>query len=120
MFYGDEIVNIWARSIQQRNPELMTSMYSKDAVLLATYTNLIEGQQGIREYFQDFLNKEYLKCEITKNITQLDYDKDTTVSSGLYIFSFRNYGQLTKVHARYTFVVNLNKIITHHSSIEPE
>jgi hypothetical protein len=120
MFYGDEIVNIWAQSIKRRSPELMASMYSNDAVLLATFTNLIEGKQGIREYFQDFLNREDLQCTITKNVTQLDYDRDTTISSGLYTFSFREYGQLVNVKARYTFAVNENKIITHHSSLEPE
>ena len=120
MYFGNEIVNIWPQSIKQRNPDLMASMYSENAVLLATYTPLLEGKMSIREYFIDFLNKEELKCTITNNITQLDYDKDTTISSGRYTFSFRQYGQMVRVKARYTFAVNRNKIITHHSSVEPE
>ena len=114
------IVNSWAIAISKRSPELMLFMYSDNAVLLATYTPLLQGKREIRGYFQDFLNKENLRCTITKNIDQLDNDKDTSISSGLYTFSFTEYGQEVKVKARYTFVINENKIITHHSSVIPE
>ena len=114
------IINSWAMSISKRDPMLMTSFYSDDACLLATYSNFLNGTREIRDYFQDFLNKQDLKCTITKNVTHLDYDKDTTISNGLYNFSFLENGQLVKVKARYTFVVNRNKIITQHSSVQPE
>lgn len=116
----DGIINSWAMSISKRNPELMVSFYSNDACLLATYSNFLHGTKEIRNYFQDFLNKDNLKCTITKNLSHLDYDKDTTISNGLYTFSFVENGQLVKVNARYTFVVNRNKIITQHSSLLPE
>ena len=114
------IVNSWAMSISKRDPDLMTSFYSDDACLLATFSDFLHGREQIRNYFLDFLDKEDLKCTITENINQLDYDKDTNVSNGLYTFSFIENGQMVKVKARYTFVVNLNKIITQHSSLAPE
>ena len=114
------LVNSWATSIQFRDPMRMLEFYSDDAVLLATYSNFLQGKEEILDYFIHFLNKEDLKCTITYNTTQLDYDRDTTIFNGLYHFSFRHYGQKKVVHARYTYVVNENKILTHHSSLLPE
>jgi len=114
------IVNSWAESISKRDPMRMLEFYSDNAVLLATYSNLLVGKDQILDYFIHFLDKEDLKCTITYNNTQLDYDKDTSIYNGFYTFSFREYGQYKEVHARYTYVVNLNKIITHHSSLLPE
>jgi len=114
------IVNSWVESISKRDPMLMTSFYSDDAVLLATFSNILEGKDQILYYFIHFLNKEDLKCTITYNTTQLDYDRDTSISNGLYLFSFRDFGQMKLVKARYTYVVNQNQIITHHSSLLPE
>jgi len=114
------LVNSWANSIQFRDPMRMLEFYSDDAVLLATYSNFLKGKEEILDYFIHFLNKEDLKCTITYDTTQLDYDKDTTIHNGLYHFSFRQYGQKKVVHARYTYVVNENQILTHHSSLLPE
>ena len=114
------IVNSWAESISKRDPMRMLEFYSDNAVLLATYSNLLVGKDQILDYFIHFLNKEDLKCTITYNTTQLDYDRDTTIYNGLYNFSFRDKGQLKVVKARYTYVVNQNQILTHHSSLLPE
>ena len=114
------LVNSWATSIQFRDPMRMLEFYSDDACLLATYSNFLHGKAEILDYFIHFLDKEDLKCTITFNTTQLDYDRDTTIFNGLYNFSFRDKGQLKVVKARYTYVVNENKIVTHHSSLLPE
>lgn len=114
------IVNSWAMSISKRDPMLMTSFYNDCAVLLATYSNFLQGKDQIMDYFIHFLNKEDLKCTITKDVSQLDYDRDTTIHNGLYYFSFRDCGQMKVVKARYTFVINENQILSHHSSLLPE
>ena len=47
-------------------------------------------------------------------------NEQNNVSSGLYTFSFDDeLGNKVIVPARYTFVVNRNKIVDHHSSEEP-
>ena len=81
---------------------------------------MIKIQPFLMDYFIHFLNKEDLKCTITKDVSQLDYDQDTTIHNGLYYFSFRDQGQMKVVKARYTFVINQNQILTHHSSLLPE
>jgi len=114
------LVNSWASSIQYRDPMRMLAFYSDDAVLLATYSNLLRGKDEILDYFISFLNKEDLKCKIT-DIYTIPMDRYYSLaSSGLYNFSFYDQGQFTKVKARYTYVVKDNEIVMHHSSVLPE
>ena len=70
MRFGNGLVEAWAKEIRKNNVNTMTNFYSKDAILLATYTNIILGQKGIREYFVDFLNKDDLQCKLLSNYTQ--------------------------------------------------
>ena len=67
-----------------------------------------------------FLNKQDLKCRILENFTKIDEDRDTKIANGLYEFVYMENGEVQKVVARYTFVINKGKIITHHSSVNPE
>ena len=112
------IVNSWAMSISKRDPMLMTSFYSEDAVLLATYSNLLVGKKQILDYSIKFLDKEGLTCKITDNYTvQIG---NSVAYSGLYNFSFYDQGQFGTVKARYTYVIKDNQIVMHHSSEQPE
>lgn len=116
-----KIIQQWADSIALRSPKKMISMYSDKAILLATFEPLIVGKKDILKYFEMFLSKEGLQCKITANFTQIDYDGDTRIASGLYTFSYIKNGIRRKiVKARYTFVINEGKIINHHSSLVPE
>ena len=116
-----KIIKKWVESIALRNPQKQTRLYSKNAVLLATFEPMLVGNKAILGYMKEFLDKDNLECKITRNVTQIDRDRDTKIASGLYTFSFIKNGVKQKiVHARYTFVVNSGRIINHHSSIVPE
>ena len=115
-----QIVKEWCASIQERNPQLMGSFYSNDAVLLATYEALALGKAEILDYFNSFLDKKDLQCTITENITQMDNDRDVVIASGFYTFSFIDVeGDKQSVDARYSFVCMGNRIVNHHSSEKP-
>ena len=113
------IVNSWAYSIQFRDPMRMLDFYSDDAVLLATYSNLLVGKPPILDYFISFLNKEGLQCKVT-DIFHTTFVDGNHACSGLYTFSFYDKGQHQEVDARFTFVVKNNQITMHHSSVDPE
>ena len=114
------LVNSWASSIQFRDPMRMLDFYSSDAILLATYSNLLRGKDEILDYFISFLNKEDLKCKIT-DIYTIPMDRYYSLaSSGLYNFSFIEDGQLKLVKARFTYVIKDNQIVMHHSSEQPQ
>jgi len=112
------IISDWASSISQGNAKNQTIFYAKDAILLATYEPILIGQKEIYEYFVDLLSKPNIKCVISQNYSF--GNSENNVSSGLYTFSFKDeIGNTIFVPARYTFVVNRNRIVDHHSSEEP-
>ena len=115
-----KIVQKWADTISQNNPDLQTKFYSKNAILLATFETMLIGRDQIRGYMVEFLDKVDMRCRILENYTKIDYDRDTRIASGLYEFTFNENGEQQKVIARYTFVINRGKIITQHSSVNPE
>ena len=121
------LVQEWADSISHRDSRQMTDFYSRNAILLATYESLLVGRPQIKGYFNDFLDKENLQCEIITNYTKVSLDKDIVIANGLYEFSFSEKVKPQNVLARYTYVIardnnpsSNGKIITHHSSENPE
>lgn len=117
-----ELIKTWVNNVSNKaTAEIMTKMYSDKAVLLATYESFLVGPKEIQKYFKEFLDKKNLKCEIIHNLTKTDKATSTQIANGLYIFSFSDKdGSYTRVFARYTFIIYKGKIITHHSSINPE
>lgn len=112
------IISDWARSISERNPKKQVKFYSEDALLLATYEPILLGQKEIFRYFVDLLSKPKISCSITQNYSM--GNAVNNVSSGLYTFSFQDeMGNKISIPARYTFVVMDNRIVDHHSSVEP-
>ena len=116
-----KIIKEWSMAIQHRNPRQMLSFYAPESILLATYETICVGKGEIFDYFIEFLDKKNLRCEITKNLTQVSYNKDTMVASGLYTFSFTDeQGKDQEVEARYSYVISGGYIINHHSSEDPK
>tara|TARA_B100000902_G_scaffold251161_1_gene237672 strand:+ start:369 stop:752 length:384 start_codon:yes stop_codon:yes gene_type:complete len=114
-----KIVSLWVKTVSERNPKKQTQLYSKSAVLLATFQTLFLGREGVMEYMIGFLNKEGIECQIIDNYTQKDDSGKFQISSGLYEFYYLESGIKKTVKARYTFVVKNNLIISHHSSVQP-
>lgn len=111
----------WANSIESRNPELMTSLYSNNAILLATYEDIAIGHNEIYKYFIDFLDKQNLQCELLENYNENTLNNNVIIASGIYKFSFiDNYEEFIEVFARYSYVFSFDGLIlNHHSSLLP-
>ena len=109
------ILRDWATSISANNSNEMVNFYCENAVLVGTYSQPLEvGLKQIREYFDMFLDRKSISCEILDNVNQeLDC---CMISSGVY--EFRVDGE--KVVARYSYVFkkinNRMRIVNHHSS----
>lgn len=115
-----QIVQKWVDNIRKTDPTSQTKFYSKKAILLATFDTLLIGKEQIMGYMVEFLDKQNMKCRILENYTQVDRDRDTKIANGLYEFTYTEDGKIQKVVARYTYVINGGRIITHHSSLNPE
>jgi len=113
----------WATALASRQPATITNLYDKDAVLLATFSDKVDGSAEIQEYFVGLTKNEGLR--VTFNEQEIRTIAPNVVSnSGLYTFAFEKDGKTVEVPARYTFVYRKTgdgwKIMEHHSSIRPE
>tara|TARA_B100002019_G_scaffold82175_1_gene70965 strand:+ start:1301 stop:1663 length:363 start_codon:yes stop_codon:yes gene_type:complete len=109
----------WNNALKTLDPDLVTSLYDENAILLPTISNKIRhNHDEIKDYFIHFLTKEP-RGEI--NESNIRIFGDMAINSGIYTFSF-NDG--SSVQARFTFVYKMIedgwKIIEHHSSMMPE
>ena len=112
------IAELWAKSISDKDPEKQTAFYDFNAILLPTFDLIEVGVDSIYWYFAEFLNKDNLRCEITFINTKIEGKIEC--STGLYIFNFIQDGRVKEVEARFTFISNNGKIISHHSSLNPK
>lgn len=112
----------WAIDLSSRNPEKIASLYDKNALLYATFSNKIDTHQGIVKYFKNLMQKKDLRVRFTEQHIRVYHN--AAINSGLYVFSYRENGKTIEVPARFTFVYSLEptgwKIVDHHSSLEPE
>jgi uncharacterized protein (TIGR02246 family) len=117
--------NGWVNAIQTANCQgtVVSSLYTKDGVLLATFNDQVVGRKAITNYFDGLTCNDELRVQ-TDEFTSTR-DGDVAWATGLYTFSFNDDdGQRVEVPARYTFVFEKRKngwkIANHHSSIRPE
>ena len=79
------LLTSWADDISKRDSKLMTDYYSDNAVLLATFENLLKGPVGVKKYFDSFLAKDRLECEIIENYFLINKES-VQVCSGVMSF----------------------------------
>ena len=110
----------WNDALATGNPDVVTNMYAKDAVLLPTVSNQVRHNHSeIRDYFVAFLAKQP-QGVITESNARVLSDTLAT-NAGIYVFTF---GDGSSVSARFNYTYELIggawKIIQHHSSAMPE
>lgn len=118
----NQATQAWVNAIDARNAQQITALYDPQAILYATFKNMIDDQQGIYNYFKKLTANQNLKVKMNKENIRL-YG-ETAINSGIYTFSYDENGKHIIVPARYTFVyTDAPKgwiIVDHHSSVLPE
>jgi hypothetical protein len=114
-----KLVKDWAASVSSLDTEqVMGHYFLKNCVLLPTVSEEMYVNEGIEEYFIDFLDRESIECFLGEMIYQ-EFNK-LIICNGFYEFVFDGKDE---VEARYTFVFKkyFNKyyIVSHHSSVVP-
>jgi uncharacterized protein (TIGR02246 family) len=112
--------NAWAT----KNPDTVTSLFTKDAVLLATVSNTPRTDHvGIRDYFVGFLKPSPVG---TINTSTVKMGCNTAARLGTWTVTVTDAatGAKTDIKARYSFVYRMEggkwKIDHLHSSMMPE
>ncbi len=118
----EDLFEDWNRALQTCDPKAVAALYSKDATLEPTLSNIVrDTPEAIEDYFTHFLMHKPRGKIIQRKIRV--YDR-VAINSGVYCFELTDNGETRSVMGRFTFVY-LNegddwKIIEHHSSLMPE
>ncbi|MCB9047296.1 MAG: DUF4440 domain-containing protein [Chitinophagales bacterium] len=116
---GPLAIEQWAAAMNTHDVTHVIGLYSPHAILIPSMSSQMKKTAGqIKEYFAEFLAKPEFKVEIIDATTQML--EDITVESGIYIFSWTVKRKPHRVSARYTLVIQNDKIIQHHSSVAPQ
>lgn len=119
---AEELFTVWNEALASGDARYVASLYSEDAVLLPTVSNLPRsGLSEIEAYFKHFLLKQP-QAKVLQRIVRKGCNKLT--DAGVYEFVVGGDSIKRKVvKARYTFVYAFHagrwKILHHHSSVMP-
>ena len=115
----DQFNAAWAT----KNPDAVADLFSKDAVLLATVSNVPRTDRaGIRDYFVSFLKGSPVGALDTSNVRE-GCNMLTNVGTWTVALTNQNSGVRNNVKARYSFIYKYEdgawKIAHLHSSMMP-
>jgi len=118
------ILNQWAEAINEGRTEDVASLYSKNAVLVSTFSpSPINSHNSIRDYFINLHSRSGAGVRIdADSINEQMIGDRKSILSGMYTFYFDEDGGKIEYEARFTFVIDTDlehPILHHHSSQRP-
>lgn len=119
---ANQILNDWQRFLNQGDLENIVRLYSEEAVLWGTFSDILrDSPRLIGEYFEKLLERDGLRVE-WGTVCSRAYD-GFHLYSGTYEFSYTDRKPVI-LPARFTFAIGRDKdagfkILTHHSSLIP-
>jgi hypothetical protein len=113
----------WASVFAENNPDTITALYSKDAVLWGTLSPTLRSDPAaLKAYFVGAF-QALPKATVKFGEQLIRVYGDTAINTGYYTFFYTKDGETKSIPARYsfTFVKDGNdcKIVDHHSSAVP-
>ena len=116
-------VEKWGTVLAENNPDTITALYSKDAVLWGTLSPTVRSDPAaLKAYFVGAF-QALPKLTVKFGDQLIRVYGDTAVNTGYYTFSYTKDGETKAVPARYSFTLvkdgNDCKIVDHHSSAMP-
>jgi uncharacterized protein (TIGR02246 family) len=116
-------VEKWTSVFAENNPDSITALYAKDAVLWGTLSPTVRSDPAaLKAYFVGAF-QALPKASVKFGDQLIRVYGDTAVNTGYYTFSYTKDGETKSIPARYsfTFVKDGNdcRIVDHHSSAMP-
>jgi uncharacterized protein (TIGR02246 family) len=113
----------WATVFADNNPDTITPLYNKDAVLWGTLSPTVRSEPAaVKAYFVGAF-QALPKATVKFGDQLIRVYGDTAVNTGYYTFSYTKNGETKSIPARYSFTYvkdgNDWKIVDHHSSAVP-
>jgi uncharacterized protein (TIGR02246 family) len=116
-------VEKWTTLFAENNPDTITPLYAKDAVLWGTLSPTVRSDPAaVKAYFVGAF-QALPKATVKFGDQLIRVYGDTAINTGYYTFSFTKDGETKSIPARYSFTYvkdgNDWKIVDHHSSAVP-
>jgi uncharacterized protein (TIGR02246 family) len=113
----------WATIFAENNPDTITQLYGKDAVLWGTLSPTVRSDPAaVKAYFVGAF-QALPKATVKFGDQLIRVYGDTAINTGYYTFSYTKDGETKSIPARYSFTYvkdgNEWKIVDHHSSAVP-
>jgi len=123
MKYSTNAIRRWEANFNIKNLKGIIDSYSPKAVFLGTFAkNIKQGRELISTYFVNLFKKDGLKVVFEPKIYVNELE-DGYIISGIYVFEYKENGELKKVKSRYSFtceyIGGILYIVNHHSSVVP-
>ncbi len=120
----NDLLNEWARLVNERNLEGVLAMYDENAVLIPTFSNrLLNTPERIRGYFETLCNREGLELSMHEKPRLVNAAGGAMYTmAGIYRWHFAVEDTPLNFEARFSFVLDFERpapILQHHSSQIP-
>ena len=120
-----KIPRIWVDRLNAGDVDGVVSLYNENALLLATFDAEPLAQPAQRrKYFEGFMGRPGAGVELDdKTLLHKPLSGGAYQATGLYTFFYQDGDVLVRQHARFTFIVSIDKeplILHHHSSLVPD
>lgn len=113
------VLSKFQMAVNSHNIDLLMKLYADDAILVPSFSNnMRRGKDKIRAFYQKFFEQDKIHVTIYQvNTQKVDGLK---VDNGLYELEWNDQGFTSSKHIRFCLVIKDGKIITDHSSLQPE
>jgi len=120
----EDILKKWMNAINKGDIEGILALYSKNAVLIPTFSNrLLNNPREIREYFVRLRSRSKLSVSLhDKTLIVRSIKNDMYALFGIYCWLLDIDGEPLRFEARFSYILDLalsSPIIHHHSSQIP-
>ncbi|MFK7950962.1 MAG: SulP family inorganic anion transporter [Saprospiraceae bacterium] len=112
------ILNKYELAINNHDYKLLMKLYADDAILIPAFSSkTIIGKANIGHFYRDYFEKDDLHIAVfqatTKKVNHVKID------TGSYLIKWTHQGLPKQEQLRFSLVIKNGKIISNHSSIEP-
>ncbi|MEP1033536.1 SulP family inorganic anion transporter [Ekhidna sp.] len=112
------VLNKWVRAVNDHDIDTLMDLYADNAMMIPAFSSKIRKSKGeVQGLYHDLFEKDDVKVVPVDIVTQRI--NGLKVDSGVYELIWKSGGFEKRNKLRFSFVIQDQKITSHHSSIEP-
>lgn len=113
------VLDKWAKAINSHDLNTLMKLYSDDVMMIPAFSTRIRtNKDQVKDLYRDLFEKDDL--EVVPFQVSSQRADGLKVDSGQYKMKWKSQGFVSDKNLRFSFVIKDGKIVSHHSSIEPD